>query len=263
MKWTMWIAVLGIAGAMTGHAGEVHPACSGAEFRAFDFMHGVWRVTDQENRLWGYAQLEPAAGGCATLEHWYGARGGRGNGLVFYDATQKQWQRVYVTAGFQELDFPGATVEGGIRFMGKFVEKGVETRVRVTYRKTPDGSVEITDESTTDGVNWKLESTKPHARAEKLPTPPAGPAIHPECKAEAFRDFGRWASAWSSGLTADVVEQVKVETKARGCLLMDVIRDAAGAEYLGFSFYDPAKQSWHRRAAGAGKVFRYDDPAKK
>lgn len=256
MQWRL--VVIGLMAWSSGWAAEVHEACRGPEYRAFDFLHGIWKVTDSEGRLWGHSQLEPVASGCGTLEHWYGARGGRGNGLVFYDAAQKKWQRVYAAAGFQELDFPGEVVEAGVRFFGSFVEKGVETRMRVTYRRGPGETVEITDESSADGVQWKLESTKVHTRVKSLPAPVAGPAIHPECKAAEFREMGRWLEAWKAGEGSEGLEEVRVSVAARGCVLIDTTRGAEGREYAGLTFYDAAKGVWHRRSVGAGKVLRQD-----
>ena len=61
------------------------------ERHRFDFWLGAWNVTTEGGTKVGESVIETASNGCAILENWAGARGGRGKSLNSYNPEQKQW----------------------------------------------------------------------------------------------------------------------------------------------------------------------------
>src|SRR6202008_4805754 len=81
-------AVLAFAGIAPAFAAP----CDAAEFRAFDFWIGEWRVTGPAGKLAGINRIEREYDGCVLHEHYVTGRGYSGESLNTYDAGPKVWQ---------------------------------------------------------------------------------------------------------------------------------------------------------------------------
>jgi uncharacterized protein len=126
--------------------------CQGPEHRQFDFWLGRWEVRAADGTLQGHNDIARAARGCALLEHWRGAGGGRGVSVNTYDAAVGRWTQRWVG--------DGATLwlEGGLE-NGSMVLRGTAPRAtprgdvldRITWTPLPDGRVRQAWETSGDG----------------------------------------------------------------------------------------------------------------
>jgi hypothetical protein len=209
-------------------------ACSAPEQRALDFFLGTWRVTNAQGQLMGHSRYALRAQGCALLEEWYGARGGRSIALVYYDTANQRWLRQNIAAGFREVDFPGQAISNGARFSGP-VTGG--KHLRVTWTLESDGSLALTDEVSSDqGATFTLDARTRSVKVDRLPDPlPPGPSIHPACADPGFREFDSW-----------ITNSSRLQSAARGCVLIET--DPA-SDAVALLFYDPEIKAWRRRSS--------------
>ncbi|MBS0389437.1 MAG: hypothetical protein JSR15_13245, partial [Proteobacteria bacterium] len=84
----------------------------GAEVRhQFDFWIGDWSVTEH-GKAAGTNRIDRLLDGCALLENWVGAGGGRGHSLNFYDPRRALWQQTWVDATGGSLNLTGQFSDG-------------------------------------------------------------------------------------------------------------------------------------------------------
>jgi hypothetical protein len=134
------------------------PACPAPEARQFDFWIGHWTVTTPEGAVAGDSRIESILEGCAVLEHWTGAKGGRGKSLKAWNATHRAWEQFWVDKDGQRLLLRGGLREGSMVL--ESVDEGVAGARRERIRWTPaaDGSVRQLWEASTDGgATWSVE----------------------------------------------------------------------------------------------------------
>jgi hypothetical protein len=135
--------------------------CTAAQYREFDFWLGDWEVRSASGQLLGRNRISKRHGGCVVLEEWESANGGSGSSFNVYDQPTKQWHQFWVDASgtnWLSSDRQGnpVTMRGGIRD-GAMVMTGHPDSLpsigltRVTFRPLPDGRVQQTFESSTDG----------------------------------------------------------------------------------------------------------------
>ena len=74
-----------------------------AERHRFDFWLGAWNVTTEGGTKVGESVIETASNGCAILENWAGARGGRGKSLIFFMKRESSPQKI-VRLTFTPID---------------------------------------------------------------------------------------------------------------------------------------------------------------
>src|SRR2546423_9889074 len=83
-----------------------------AERHRFDFWLGAWNVTTEGGTKVGESVIETASNGCAILENWAGARGGRGKSLNSYNPEQKEWQQFWIGSGGGGNEDPSRQKDG-------------------------------------------------------------------------------------------------------------------------------------------------------
>lgn len=134
-------------------------ACSGPEYRQFDFWLGTWEVRMPDGTLAGNNRIEADVDGCAVIEHWTGAQGGRGTSLNFYDAATKRWSQTWIDNHGSPLRLEGAFRDGHMVLAGDQTgADGKTTRNRLTWTPRPDRHVRQLWESSTDGgTTWTVE----------------------------------------------------------------------------------------------------------
>lgn len=125
--------------------------CSAPEFRQFDFWLGSWRVTAQGKPA-GTSRIESAMKGCAIVEHWTSAGGGRGTSLNFYDRRTKAWSQAWIDESGNALHLRGGIVDGRMILQSdpQDTPKG-KTVQRITWSRETGGHVRQLWESSVDG----------------------------------------------------------------------------------------------------------------
>jgi hypothetical protein len=115
--------------------------CSAPEYRQFDFWIGEWTVTNAGKPA-GTNLIEPVMKGCAIVEHWTSARGGRGTSLNFYDRATKRWSQAWIDESGNALHLRGGLVDGRmvLSTAPRDTGKGVDVQ-RITWSKNADGTV--------------------------------------------------------------------------------------------------------------------------
>lgn len=153
-------------GAHATEAAGVPPACAGEAYRAFDFWLGEWRVT-ADGVLAGHNRIEPILGGCALLETWRGAKGGRGRSINAYDASRGVWHQTWVDGHGDVLVLEGGWRDGAMRLEGtQRTVSGASVRARITWTPSADRSVrQLWETSADDGRTWRTEFDGRYERA--------------------------------------------------------------------------------------------------
>lgn len=151
--------------AVPAHAQESDPppTCNEIDgFHRLDFWLGDWKVVDPAGASQGTNRIEKVLDGCAILEHWTGAEGGRGMSLFYFNALNRTWKQVWITS---RATVPGTLKEkqlveelpgGGVRFQGVVVLTDGRTIIdRTTLTPLEDGRVrQVIEWSRDGGVHW-------------------------------------------------------------------------------------------------------------
>ena len=139
------------------------PGCtSDSTYAALDFWVGSWRVYVGD-RVVGTNRLSKVLQGCAVVEEWQDARGGRGQSLFYVEPTRGQWKQIWVTdeahrpGGVKEKQLVARLPGGGLRFQGT-VDHGDGGLVldRTTLSPLRGGDVrQLIEVSRDGGTTWK------------------------------------------------------------------------------------------------------------
>ncbi len=132
-------------------------ACSGPEFRQFDFWLGHWEVTDTAGRVVGVNTITAVAGGCGVDEYWQGARGLTGTSVNWYDPQTGKWHQVWVGPGLY-LTLSGGIEDGNMVLAGSRQTPEGEVIDRITWIPLEDGRVQqVWDTSRDGGETWRVD----------------------------------------------------------------------------------------------------------
>jgi hypothetical protein len=143
-------------------------ACTSAEHRAFDFWLGDWQVTSN-GKVAGRNRIESILGGCALMETWQGAGGGRGRSLNAYDPTRRVWHQTWVDGQGTLLVLEGGWHDGAMQLLGvqRASASAAPARQRITWTPNGDGSVRQLWESSLDGGRtWSVVFDGHYVRVE-------------------------------------------------------------------------------------------------
>jgi hypothetical protein len=166
------LAMAALAGALASSptiGAERMPTCVGAEHRSFDFWLGEWRVM-VDGALAGHNRIESILSGCALMETWQGAKGGRGRSLNAYDATRGVWHQTWVDAHGEILILEGGWRDGAMRLEGahRASVTAAPVRARITWTPNADGSVRQLWETSADGGRrWRVEFDGRYERVKR------------------------------------------------------------------------------------------------
>ena len=128
------------------------------ERHRFDFWLGAWDVTTEGGTKVGESIIETASNGCAILENWAGAKGGRGKSLNSYNPEQKQWQQFWIGSDGDVHEYRSSQSDGKslIFFMKR--DTSPQKIVRLTFTPIDKDTVRQHSELSEDGgQTWKTE----------------------------------------------------------------------------------------------------------
>jgi hypothetical protein len=135
--------------------------CTGPEYKQFDFWLGEWEVRNAAGQLLGHNRISKRHSGCVVVEEWESAQGGSGTSINVYDQTTKKWHQFWADASgtnWLSSDREGnpVTLRGGLRNGVMVMTSHPDTlpsigMTRATWRPLPDGRLQQTFESSTDG----------------------------------------------------------------------------------------------------------------
>ena len=138
-------------------------SCDGDAYRRLDFWLGEWEVHSGDRSV-GDNRIEKVLGGCALLEHWSSADGGRGKSLFYYVPAEDAWKQVWVTSSparpggvkekvlLESYDGPGVRFQGRIRLRG-----GGSYLDRTTLiPRDGEGVRQVIETSSDGGDSWEV-----------------------------------------------------------------------------------------------------------
>ncbi|MCA1816689.1 MAG: hypothetical protein LC746_09835 [Acidobacteria bacterium] len=140
-------------------------ACASAEFRAFDFWIGTWKVTDAKGNEIGASEITRVSNGCAVREQWSTPRGGNGTSLNFYEKQTGKWNQLWVGGGGQILRLAGGLEGKAMVLSGESAGASGALLNRITWTPLADGRVEQKwDTSADGGKTWQTSFVGYYAR---------------------------------------------------------------------------------------------------
>lgn len=140
----------------TALADTISEACSGPEFRQFDYWIGEWTVRNTDGDIIGHSKISRISGGCAILEEWTSAGGSDGKSINFYDPGIKKWRQTWVGGSGMILDLAGNPEGGNMTLYDEKETPEGTVRHRIRWTLLDDGRVEQRwDTSADDGENWE------------------------------------------------------------------------------------------------------------
>ncbi len=150
--------IFGLAVAATAQETTEAPPCEAdARFAEFDFWIGDWDVFDGSGRWVGHNRIESAQSGCVLVEHWYGASGGTGMSINYFDAVSDQWVQVWNASGGMQIDIRGGLTEDGMLLTGKihYLTTDKTADFRGLWTPLHDGRVrQFFEQSNDGGRSW-------------------------------------------------------------------------------------------------------------
>jgi hypothetical protein len=131
-------------------------------YAALDFWVGDWTVTEK-GRAAGTNRITKALDGCALVEDWTAADGGKGMSLFFYQPAAAQWRQVWVTGrasapgGVKEKRLVARYPGGAVRFEGEIpLRDGRRYLDRTTLTPLALDSVrQLIEISENGGASWR------------------------------------------------------------------------------------------------------------
>jgi hypothetical protein len=126
------------------------------ERHRLDFWIGNWNVTTEGGTVVGSSVIESVSGGCAILENWTSAAGGRGKSLNAYNPQLKQWQQYWIGQDGVPSEFRSSAFDGkSLAFLIK--DPADPSKInRMTFTPVDASTVRQHAEATTDGgKSWK------------------------------------------------------------------------------------------------------------
>lgn len=145
-----------VVNAQSNPSASISEACTGPEFRQFDYWIGEWTVRNARGNVIGSSIVSRISNGCALLEEWTSAQGNDGKSINFYDSSTGTWRQTWVGGSGLILDLDGGLVEGNMTLsQTKETPQGSVTH-RITWTLLDDGRVEQQWETSVDGgKTWR------------------------------------------------------------------------------------------------------------
>ena len=134
-------------------------SCAGdPERHRFDFWLGGWKVTTEDGTHVGDSVIETISNGCAILENWMGAKGGRGKSLNSYNAELKQWEQFWIGSDGDVHEYRESHSEGTSLVFFRKPASTPEKITRLTFTPVDKDTVRQHSETSEDGgQTWKTE----------------------------------------------------------------------------------------------------------
>jgi hypothetical protein len=135
--------------ALQNPAAEPAP-CSDQAHHQFDFWVGRWDVYDPAGKLVAHSLIEPVYG-CGIRENWMPLGKPGGGSLSIYVPAEKRWEQFWIDSSGSRAIFTGGWNGQAMVIAGRWGGP----LVRMTYSRSPDGSVRQLGERSADGgKNW-------------------------------------------------------------------------------------------------------------
>lgn len=130
-------------------------ACTGDEYRQFDFWLGEWDVTAAGNaQPTAASRISSKQDGCVVLEEYSVGTAFTGMSINFYDGAKKIWHQTWMSNAGGSVYLEGALNKDGAMVLTDKdlpISKISGTINRVTWTPNQDGSVRQFWQSSTDG----------------------------------------------------------------------------------------------------------------
>lgn len=137
----LFIAPILAVGQPADSTASISEACTGPEFRAFDFWLGQWIVRDSTGTQVGTNRISTVARGCGIREEWSGKDGSRGTSLNYYDAADDAWHQEWVGSSGIILHLSGGVRNGVMVLEGERMSEDGPVRDRIRWRPLSEGRV--------------------------------------------------------------------------------------------------------------------------
>lgn len=149
--------LLATAGPLAGQSPTASTCEDTDSFHRLDFWVGDWEVRSDGGKV-GDNRIEKILGGCAIMEHWTSASGGRGKSLFYFLPATSEWKQVWVTpratrpGGVKEKTMVAGYDGPGVRFQGHVsLPDGGGYLDRTTLTPVDGGRVRQVIETSSDG----------------------------------------------------------------------------------------------------------------
>lgn len=133
-------------------------ACTGPEYRAFDFWAGDWdafEVSAPDNSV-AHAQVDIILDGCVLREVYEGKNGLTGQSFSIYDASHRVWHQSWVTNHGQLLLLEGGRQGDRMVLTGtQRKPDGKEELIRGEWYRVEGGVRETAQTSGDGGKTWQ------------------------------------------------------------------------------------------------------------
>jgi hypothetical protein len=154
MRFASLVAVLLVVPA-AARAQQRPAPCATPDHRAFDFWVGEWEVSDTSGKVIAASSVQLQANSCAVMEHWMPKGGPDGVSISWLEPADHKWHQRWVGGGGWITSFTGGLV-GKSMVLNDDQPKPAGSLGRMTYTLLPDGRVNQTVETSTDGgKSWK------------------------------------------------------------------------------------------------------------
>jgi hypothetical protein len=151
------LGVMALSMSASAPGQSAQPACTAAEYHAFDFWLGEWVVHGADGKLAGTNSIQREIGGCVLHERYQTSRGYSGESFNIYDAARKVWHQTWVDSDGLLLLLEGGVREGRMILEGQTIgSDGTATKQRITWTPQSDGSVRQYWESAGPDGKWTV-----------------------------------------------------------------------------------------------------------
>jgi hypothetical protein len=152
------VAMLAVAGAAAAQAPNRPPQrCDTAEYQAFDFWLGDWKVYPAgQSEPVAESRIDKIQSGCVVREWFMAGPVQSGTSYSYYDRISRQWRQTYVNSnGGSNIFAGGLQGEAMVLTAVRDYPGGAQVTTRMTLRRQPDGAVRQTGEISMDrGTTW-------------------------------------------------------------------------------------------------------------
>jgi hypothetical protein len=132
-------------------------ACTGPEYRQFDFWLGDWDAFDTSDpgKPSAHIRVERILDGCVLKEIYEGANGAQGQSFTIFDQSRKLWHQTWVTNHGRLLTIEGKMQHGAMVLSGSDLNsEGKQRMIRGTWKPEPRDVRETAVISIDGGATW-------------------------------------------------------------------------------------------------------------
>ncbi|RNC89440.1 MAG: hypothetical protein ED555_08100 [Allomuricauda sp.] len=118
--------------------------CCSTDHKGFDFWLGAWTVNNADGSPAGQSLITKEEDGCVIRENWISAKTGfTGTSLNFYNATDKQWEQLWVDNSGNHLKLKGMPSQDQMILESAPFQQadGITYTNRITWTKNQNGTV--------------------------------------------------------------------------------------------------------------------------